>query len=115
MLSTIQRVLACAGLLFALSTIHCQAVDLPVSRELPSSKIQGWTEQDRQDWYHTSVGTRLIPYDWFVALQDEQLAKVFSDSGIIPDSLRPDRLPVGLSEPQTPKPSSSHTGMNCAF
>jgi hypothetical protein len=111
----IQRVLACAGLLCALSTVHCQAVDLPVSQEPPAPTDQGWSEQDKAAWYHTSVGTRFIPYDWFIALQDDQLAKVFSDSGIIPDPTHPHRLPVGLSEPQAPKPSSSHAGMNCAF
>ncbi|MGZ8384150.1 MAG: di-heme-cytochrome C peroxidase, partial [Nitrospira sp.] len=111
----VQRILALAVLLCAWSTVHCQAVDLPISQDQKPPLIQGWTEQDRAQWYHTSVGTQLIPYDWFVALQDDQLAKVFSDSGILPDPTRQDRLPVGLSDPQSEAASSSHTGMNCAF
>ena len=92
----------------------CRPAGFPGTR---ISTIQGWTEQDRAQWYHTSAGTQLIPYDWFVALQDDQLAKVFSDTGILPDPRRRDRdrLPVGLSEPQSKAASSSHTGMNCAF
>ena len=69
MLFHIQRVLACAGLLCALTTVHCQAVDLPVSQEQNPPKVQGWTEHDRQQWYHMSAGTQLIPYDWFVVLE----------------------------------------------
>lgn len=111
-----QRVLVFAGLLFTLSTVHCQAVDLPPPQEQNPGTDQGWTEQDRQQWYHTSAGTQLIPYDWFVALVDEQLEKAFAQTGILPDRTREgDRLPVGLSEPKAPNLSSSPTGMNCAF
>jgi cytochrome c553 len=109
-----RRVLALAGLLFAVSTVHCQAIDLPPSQE---QKVQGWKEQERQQWYHTSAGTQLIPYDWFVALMDtdNELEKTFEHTGILRNEVRKDRLSVGLSEPKTSTPSSSSTGMNCAF
>ncbi len=111
----LRRVLALAGLLFALSTVHCQAIDLPPAQHLSTADAQGWTEQDRQHWYHTSAGSQLIPYDWFVALVDDQLEKTFDQTGVLSDPTREDRLPVGLSEPKSPSPSSSPTGLNCAF
>lgn len=111
----IRRVSIFAGLLIALSTVHCQAVDLPPSQEQNPAVVQGWTDQDRQQWYHTSAGTQLIPYDWFVALLDDQSEQTFGQTGILPDRTRADRLSVGLSEPKSPNPSASSTGMNCAF
>lgn len=111
----IQRVLAFAGLLFALSTVHCQAVDLTVSQEQNPSGVQGWTEQDRQQWYHTSAGTQLIPYDWFVALEDEPLKNSFARTGILADPTHPDKLPIGLSKTEGLNVSGAQVGMTCAF
>ncbi|MBA3752959.1 MAG: hypothetical protein H0X01_02175 [Nitrospira sp.] len=71
----IQGVLACTAIVLTLSTVHCQAVDLTPSKEPNSSVVQGWSEQDRGQWYHTSAGTQLIPYDWFLALEDEPAEK----------------------------------------
>jgi hypothetical protein len=110
----LSRILACAGLL-VLSTVHCQAVSPPNPQESEFASNQDWSERDRQDWYHASAGTQLIPYDWFIALQDERAEKAFTATGIIPDPAHADRLPVGLSEPKAQGASSSHTGLNCAF
>src|SRR5262249_38796708 len=30
---------------------------------------QGWTEDQRETYYHTSQGTLVIPYSWFFALE----------------------------------------------
>lgn len=115
MLFHIQRVLACAGLLCALTTVHCQAVDLPVSQEQNPPKVQGWTEHDRQQWYHMSAGTQLIPYDWFVVLEDEPLKNTFARTGILADPAHPDRLPIGFSKTEGPNVSEPHVGLTCAF
>ncbi len=34
---------------------------------------QGWTEAERQTYYHTTQGTRVIPYSWFLALEQPSL------------------------------------------
>lgn len=115
MLFHIQRVLACAGFLCALTTVHCQAVDLPVSQEQNPPKVQGWTEHDRQQWYHMSAGTQLIPYDWFVVLEDEPLKNTFARTGILADPAHPDRLPIGFSKTEGPNVSEPHVGLTCAF
>lgn len=111
----VQRILALAALLFTVSTVHCQAVDLPPPQEQRPSAVQGWTEQDRQQWYHTSAGTQLIPYDWFVALEDEPLKNSFARTGILADPDHPDKLPVGLAKTEGSNVPVSQIGLTCAF
>ncbi|MBI4000185.1 MAG: hypothetical protein HY348_00170 [Nitrospira defluvii] len=111
----IQRILVLAGLLFAFTTVHCQAVDLTAPPMHNPSIVQGWTEQDRTQWYHTSAGTQLIPYDWFVALEDEPLKNSFARTGILADPAHPDRLPIGFSKTEGPNVSGPHVGLTCAF
>ena len=33
---------------------------------------QGWEESDRQDYYHLSQGSQLVPYKWIQALEQPQ-------------------------------------------
>ncbi len=115
MLLDVQRILAGAGFLFVLSTVHCQAIDLPVSTQPNLSTVQGWTEQDRTQWYHQSAGTQLIPYDWFVALEDEPLKNSFTRTGILADPANQDRLPIGFSKTEGPSVSEPQVGLTCAF
>ncbi|MEP7151195.1 MAG: di-heme-cytochrome C peroxidase [Nitrospira sp.] len=111
----IQRVLALAVLLCAWSTVHCQAVDLPISQDRKPPLIQGWTEQDRQGWYHTSAGTQLIPYDWFIVLENEPLKNSFARTGILADPAHPDKLPIGFSKTEGPNVLEPQVGLTCAF
>jgi len=111
-----QRIVVLAGLLFALSTVHCQAIDLPPSQNVSASDVQGWPEQEREQWYHTSAGTQLIPYDWFVALiEDESLLKTFAATGILHDQAHKDKLPVGFARVDRGASSPAMVGFTCAF
>jgi hypothetical protein len=110
-----QRILALAGLMCALATVHCQAVDVAVPQAQTPPAIQGWTEQDRRQWYHTSAGTQLIPYDWFVALEDEPLKNSFARTGVLADPTHPDKLPIGFAKTDMPNASPSLVGLTCAF
>jgi hypothetical protein len=73
---------------------------------------QNWPADQRQWYYHTSQGTVLLPYKWFMALEQPEL-KVFGDVprfhdttylarfGFLPgtaDYQNPDSLPVGLAK-----------------
>jgi len=73
---------------------------------------QNWPADQRQWYYHTSQGTVLLPYKWFMALEQPEL-KVFGDVprfhntsylarfGFLPgtaDYQNPDGLPVGLAK-----------------
>jgi hypothetical protein len=71
---------------------------------------QNWTDDQRHSYYHTAQGSELLPYAWFLALEQPRFtimgAPPFKDStylqgfGFIPDSTyeqNPDGLPVGFA------------------
>lgn len=93
---------------------------------------QNWTPYQRQWFYHTSQGTVLLPYKWFLALEQPHIKVIgevplFRDSqylarfGFLPDDAseqNPDGLPVGLAkgtviDPQT-KQNEQVVGLTCA-
>jgi len=67
---------------------------------------QGWTDDERDEFYNTSQGSQLIPYSWFVALEQPGNGRLFRDDehierlGYISQSPNPrnnpDGLPVGF-------------------
>jgi hypothetical protein len=73
---------------------------------------QNWTPQMWDAFYHTPQGTEIIPYAWFMALEQPSFSlnpmaplKLFSDAdylarfGFLPSAtsaLNPDQLPVGF-------------------
>jgi type VI secretion system (T6SS) phospholipase Tle1-like effector/processive rubber oxygenase RoxA-like protein len=71
---------------------------------------QNWTDEQRHQYYHMPQGSILIPYAWFLALEQPQIslsgAPLFRDDsymegfGFIPDTKyaqNPDALPVGFT------------------
>lgn len=71
---------------------------------------QNWTDDQRRTYYHTAQGSELLPYAWFLALEQPRFtitgAPLFKDNsylqgfGFIPDSAyaqNPDGLPVGFA------------------
>src|SRR5882762_5967072 len=71
---------------------------------------QNWTEDQRHRYYHMAQGSELLPYAWFLALEQPRFtikgAPLFKDDsylqgfGFIPDSVyeqNPDALPVGFA------------------
>jgi len=72
---------------------------------------QGWTQEQRQEFYHKSQGTRLIPLPWLLALTQKGGAEPFlADANVakfrfIPDSKHKFNeygLPVGFAVTQIP-------------
>jgi cytochrome c peroxidase len=65
---------------------------------------QGWTDDDRTRWYGASQGSRLLPLDWFMALEQASGTVLFADPAHLAgfrylerpagDPLRP--LPIGF-------------------
>src|SRR5260370_3272634 len=94
---------------------------------------QGWTNDERLHFRHTPEGTRLVPYEWFMALEQPCLSlfgcDLFADKTYLArfgflasqaDSrLNPDGLPVGFArqedfyDPETKK-TYAVVGFNCA-
>jgi hypothetical protein len=71
---------------------------------------QNWTDEQRRTYYHTAQGSELLPYAWFVALEQPRFTvsgapllregKYLEGFGFIPDGSspeNPDGLPVGFS------------------
>src|SRR5208337_1504840 len=66
---------------------------------------QGWSPAVSLKFYFTSQGSQIIPYDWFLALEQADSQTLFRENQNIlkyrylpqlPDSNNPDGLPVGF-------------------
>jgi RoxA-like, cytochrome c-like len=111
-------------------------VEVPEYQDPPVEFIradQGWTDDQRLHFHHTSQGTRLVPYDWFMALEQPCLSPfgcdLFTDktylarfgflSSKTDPKLNPDGLPVGFArqedfyDPDT-KATYAVVGLTCA-
>ncbi len=75
--------------------VHCQSLHLE----------QGWTAEERERFYFTAQGSQLIPFEWFLALEQIDNNRLFRDTENIrrygflsapPSRLNPDGLPVGF-------------------
>jgi mono/diheme cytochrome c family protein len=79
---------------------------------------QGWTPEDRETFYTTAQGSRLMPYAWFKALRRIDVDAPFACDqleryGYIPaaaSARSPEGLPVGF----VVDPSSGDVGLTCA-
>jgi mono/diheme cytochrome c family protein len=93
---------------------------------------QNWSQDQREWFYHTTQGTELVPYKWFLALEQPKLklfgtVPKFSDTeylarfGFLPDAANPgnpDGLPVGFAKSTITDPHTGETldvvGLSCA-
>lgn len=89
---------------------------------------QGWTEASQQEFYYTAQGSQILPYSWFLALEQATNQNLFrSDANMqrfayIPSSKtpnNPDGLSVGFAkatQPLTPTPdyNKEWVGLTCA-
>lgn len=91
---------------------------LPGVTELP----QGWTEATQLAFSFTDEGSQILPYAWFLALEQPGLGGRFRDDahlarlGLIPTEAsapNPDALPIGLTRHTDPAGAES-LGINCA-
>ena len=66
---------------------------------------QNWSPEESLRFYFTEQGSQIIPYDWFLALEQVDQAKPFRDNQNIlkyrylpqnPGKMNPDGLPVGF-------------------
>ena len=86
---------------------------------------QGWDDKLRGLFYHTPQGSRLLPYDWFLALDRPDGDGLLRDDEFL-DSLRfipnpdtagglnPDLLPIGLAREPAEGDMEAHLGLTCA-
>jgi hypothetical protein len=115
----------------------CQfRVMVPEYQQPPEQLVrvdQGWSDDQRFQFHHTSQGTRLVPYAWFMALEQPCLSlfgcELFADKTYLArfgflastteSKLNPDGLPVGFArqedfhDPETQK-TYPVVGLTCA-
>jgi uncharacterized protein (DUF2235 family) len=104
-------VFAVFAAIVAIFTIH-NSLEVPrIDRPREVAWLwQNWTEDQRHRYYHLAQGSELLPYAWFLALEQPRFtikgAPPFKDDsylqgfGFIPDSAsaqNPDGLPVGFA------------------
>lgn len=83
---------------------------------------QGWDHKTRQTLTYTSFGSRYIPYNWFLVLEQLDRTELFRANGhmaalgfipALPDEFNPDGLPVGLVR-DSDKKNGDYVGFTCA-
>jgi len=85
---------------------------------------QGWSSDLRTRYYFDPQGSRLIPYDWFVALEQRDSDRPFIDHAHVealgylaaaPGPMNPDGLPIGFVKDPADNPETGHwMGFTCA-
>ncbi len=60
----------------AAAALAVAAFGVPSAQE---TTVQGWTEQQRSEWYEATQGSRMIPYAWLVALEQPGADRPFLD------------------------------------
>lgn len=97
--------------------------DYATDAETITHLSQGWSAAERQWFYNTTQGSRLVPYQWFLALETPSDERLFTSSSFIdslgyltnpPDpSFSPDGLPVGFTKDVDPE-TGDWLGLTCA-
>jgi mono/diheme cytochrome c family protein len=132
---TVAGIVLVAGAILVAPALKKFRVTVPEYRK-PGQVVsvpQGWNEEQRYRFHHTAQGTRLLPYRWFMALEQPCFSlfgcNLFSDNAYLgrfgfleskPDAaLNPDGLPVGFAyqsdfhDPVT-KTTYPVVGLTCA-
>ncbi len=116
-LTVIQKVII---LLCSFLSMHYASADNDSRNEIFLS--QGWDHKTRQTVSYTSFGSRFIPYDWFITLEQSDSRELFRNNrnmaalGFITvqaDEFNPDGLPVGLVRDKDKK-NGDYIGLTCA-
>lgn len=85
---------------------------------------QNWSQENRMAWWFSSQGTRILPYNWFLALEKPDKNVFIRD----PENLRhyrfipwpkdsewnPDGLPIGFVQDRDVTTGTRYFGINCA-
>ncbi len=128
----------------ATEVYHIGGVDIPEDQTIPASRTEhppqnwkeGWGLDGTQWFHHANQGTKILPYAWFMALEQPDLSPFrararFVDGdylyrfGFLPsdkdDRMNPDGLPIGFAkqddfiDPTAPaKGAFKVVGLTCA-
>jgi mono/diheme cytochrome c family protein len=89
----------------------------------PGYLDQNWDHETRMEWWYTSQGSRLLPYDWFLALERPDSKELVSSKENLEQyrfvawpadpKWNPDGLPVGFVADKDAE-GHRHLGFTCA-
>ena len=84
---------------------------------------QGWTEAQQQEFWFTSQGSQVVPYDWFLALEQADSQELIRSNANLdqlrflteePGPANPDGLPVGFAKDIDSATGTAWMGFTCA-
>ena len=84
---------------------------------------QNWSETQQQWFWYTSQGSRILPYDWYLALEQAGGTELFRSDAHMeqlrylleePGPANPDGLPVGFAKDTDPATGQAFMGWTCA-
>ena len=96
-------------------------IDEPLAREKIRYLSQNWTQGESLWFYNITQGSNLLPYDFFMALEQKNTQTSFRDNAHInkfrylpqvPTKNNPDGLPVGMVKDEYN--GKTYMGFNCA-
>ena len=117
-------ILGCVGAGFLIYRIFWEPLPEP---DRPGDIIyteQGWDDESRRWYYSASQGTLVIPYDWFIALEQPTSRKslidpeYFTRFRLIPNpdpQFNPDLLPLGVTKATHPVTGNHWVSFTCAM
>jgi hypothetical protein len=94
-----------------------------VSAEMPTLLSQGWTQEEREAFWFTNQGSRILSYDIFVSLEQagsEELFRAASNMESFryipqpPTEKNLDGLPIGFTRDRDPVTEHEWMGFTCA-
>jgi hypothetical protein len=84
---------------------------------------QGWDDEARDRFYHEPQGSPIMPYDWFLVLEQPDGSSLFRDNNYLSSfglitanstsARNPDALPIGLTKDLGIDQIEPKLGMNC--
>jgi len=84
---------------------------------------QGWSEEQQQRFWFTSQGSQIVPYDWFLALEQAAGTDLIRSQANMdrlrflveePSPANPDGLPVGFAKDTDAATGTQWMGLTCA-
>ena len=92
--------------------------------KVPDFLDQNWNHETRMEWWYTSQGSRLLPYDWFLALEQADSEKLISSKENLEQyrfvawpadsKWNPDGLPIGFVADKDVANGTRYLGFTCA-
>lgn len=116
----------CSGVVPSMSNSDIEDVQLLSAIGTVPDRVtleQGWNDKTRMDFWYTSQGSRIIPYNWFAWLEQADSTDLFRSSEhmeklrYLPMSASKQNaagLPIGFALDQDKKSGDAWVGLTCA-